>query len=459
MKKRVFSLFLALTMVLCSLSITAWAKKEERPYGTVPIYIGYVDVDYMAQQLLQEIKPTGDTPRERILSVYNWILQNCDREGAADKTYFDEKKVAKESAGAFLDDMEDGLDEGSIVIRMDIASSLQKNSYMVPYDSNYYIATFAYQMMLYRVGNCAHYAALLNLLLGHMGYDCRLIDGEFINNDGSRFEHKWNMVLLDGKYYWLDPRMDHAKYVSSGKLDHSYFLVESKETWAKKHAWEDDYSDALMESAEAIVEGYGLLAAIPGMVEDAFADMTPWSNCSAWAEPFLQQAVDKQLYPDALLQTDTTQPITRAEFAAVAVKYYEALTGKTAKLSKDYENPFSDAVEEAILIANDLGVVNGTSDTTFGPNERLTRAQAATMLGRVAELVQTKAIGDGAALVEQAPALAFADTAKIDGWAVNYVRYFVGNGAINGVEGNRYAPADPMTREQALKVAVAALGE
>ena len=54
MKKRLFALFLALTMLLGMLPVTA-AAKEEKLYGEVPMYLGYADVDYMAEQVLKEI--------------------------------------------------------------------------------------------------------------------------------------------------------------------------------------------------------------------------------------------------------------------------------------------------------------------------------------------------------------------------------------------------------------------
>ena len=132
----------------------------------------------------------------------------------------------------------------------------------LPCDSNDYVAWAAYQMMLYRVGQCHNFAGLLTVLLGHLGYDCRLIDGVFLNRDGSAVEHKWNYVLLDGKYYWLDVRMDHANYERTGKLNHTYFLIEDTAQWEKKHSWDRSYSDAMMECAELMVETYGLMLEI-----------------------------------------------------------------------------------------------------------------------------------------------------------------------------------------------------
>ena len=96
MKKRLFALFLVLTMVLGMLPVTA-AAQEEKLYGEVPMYLGYADVDYMAEQVLKEIQVTGDTAEERIRQVYDWIIYNCDRSGTPNEAYFDPDEVMKKS--------------------------------------------------------------------------------------------------------------------------------------------------------------------------------------------------------------------------------------------------------------------------------------------------------------------------------------------------------------------------
>ncbi len=457
MKKRVLALLLSAVLVLSALPLQA-AARDGKLYGTVPVYLGYLDVDYMAQQLLAEIAPAG-TPREQILQVYNWIIRSCAREGAADKPYFDMDQVAAAVAGDYMEQVLQAEMEGELVRRIDIASGVAEGPY-VPFDSNYYIGTFALEMMLYRVGNCAHFSALLNLLLGHMGYDCRLIDGEFLNSDGTRTEHKWNMVLLEGRYYWLDVRMDHANFLRTGKLDHSYFLVEDTAVWEKKHLWDHSYSDAVMESADMLMEAYGLLAEIPGQVADAFEGMEPWAKCSDWAAPYLTRAVEQGLYPDVLVQADMTQNITRREFASVALGYYRALTGKDPLLKADYVNPFSDVAgdQKDILLANQLGFVQG-SGGKYRPADPLTRAEAVTMLGRVVELARTGSIKDGSSLPLGQAQTVLTDASQIGSWARYYVDYFVSIGAISGVGGGRFAPADGMSREASLKVTVESMGK
>ena len=49
----------------------------------------------------------------------------------------------------------------------------------------------------------------------------------FVNNDGSTYEHKWNYVLVDGQYYWLDVRMDHAGY-GAHRLDQPLLFPQKR---------------------------------------------------------------------------------------------------------------------------------------------------------------------------------------------------------------------------------------
>ena len=81
------------------------------------------------------------------------------------------------------------------------------------------------------------------------------------------------------------------------------------------------------------------------------------------------------------------------------------------------------------------------------------------MLGRVAELVATGAVGNGSALEKGTKQVTFTDAGSIGGWAQNYVDYFVSHGVIDGMGNGAFAPKNNMTREQAMKVAVVALGE
>ena len=70
MKKRLLSMLLALALLAGILPVTA-AAADSKVYGEVPIYMGYPDLDYMAEEILKEIDLGGKTDRDRIRAVYD----------------------------------------------------------------------------------------------------------------------------------------------------------------------------------------------------------------------------------------------------------------------------------------------------------------------------------------------------------------------------------------------------
>lgn len=190
------------------------------------------------------------------------------------------------------------------------------------------------------------------------------------------------------------------------------------------------------------------------------------ATASEWAVSELEKAEEMGLIPEILDGADLTADITRAEFAAVAVKAYEALANGAAIPAVN--NPFTDTSDVEVLKAYNIGAVNGTSATTFDPNALLNREQAAAMLTRVFKKVSlagwTLATDSQFTLPYEKPAL-FADDADISDWAKDSVYFMVANGIINGVGNNKFAPKNitseeeatgyaNATREQALIIAV-----
>ena len=173
-------------------------------------------------------------------------------------------------------------------------------------------------------------------------------------------------------------------------------------------------------------------------------------QASDWAKAELEKAEEMGLIPEILDGADLTADITRAEFAAVSVKVYEALSGTPALPA--VANPFTDTADAEILKAYNIGAVNGTSAITYSPNDLLNREQAATMLTRVFKRVTlpgwTLATDANFKLDYTKPAL-FADDADISDWAKESVYFMAANNIINGVGNNKFAPKNITTEEQA----------
>ena len=189
-------------------------------------------------------------------------------------------------------------------------------------------------------------------------------------------------------------------------------------------------------------------------------------EASDWAVDFVTRADEMGLIPECLEGEDLTKDITRAEFAAVAVKTYEALSGVAAIPAVN--NPFVDTNDVEVLKAYNMGITAGVSATEFQPNTLLNREQAATMLTNVFKKVSivgwTSATNSQYKLDYEKPAL-FADDADISSWAKDSVYFMAANGIISGMGNNKFAPKNVTseeeatgyanaTREQALIIAV-----
>lgn len=204
-------------------------------------------------------------------------------------------------------------------------------------------------------------------------------------------------------------------------------------------------------------------------------------HAGSWAIPYLTEAQALGLIPDCLLDADMTLPISRLEFAAVAVKVYESLSGKKATAGA----AFADCADTEVRKAANVGITNGTDDVhnLFSPSETISREQAATMLTRAfkAYAFTGWTLGTDANYSKQFKALytmpqLFDDDSTINDYAKDSVYFMVANEIINGVgfydaDGtitpmyNAFLPRNKIyreqaealglaTREQAIKIAV-----
>jgi hypothetical protein len=144
-------------------------------------------------------------------------------------------------------------------------------------------------------------------------------------------------------------------------------------------------------------------------------------------------------YPDGSFGPD--KGISRAEFAVVLVKAYklDAADGKV----------FADTAEhwakDAIAAANASGIINGYDETTFGPDDAITREQMAVMIAKAAKLEA------GTGEVE------FADLDQVSEWASSAVAAANQNQLISGYPDGTFRPDQGASRAEAMTVILKAL--
>lgn len=232
---------------------------------------------------------------------------------------------------------------------------------------------------------------------------------------------------------------------------YSYTFVDSDpDTWS----WNSAATFGFIELRGYVIGG----PSDPGTGTATGNSSADGVKCSEWAKPEVEKAVALDIMPPALLSTDLTQPISRADFAAISVNVYEAMSGNIVDAVSD---PFRDTNDGSVLKAYSAGIVNGTSDTTFDPDGLLTREQAATMLTRAYK----KTVFPGWSLADDqsfrlsyTSSGGFSDSGSISGYAAESVDYMSANGVINGVGNNRFDPKSSVTREQAIAIAVRMAG-
>ena len=157
-------------------------------------------------------------------------------------------------------------------------------------------------------------------------------------------------------------------------------------------------------------------------------ELTPKTYFHKW---FVEGYVDGNFRP--------AHTITRAEVAAILVRtmlYDEQASRPTTSL------PFSDVMQENwffryIALAYEAGFIEGYPDSTFRPNNAITREELATLLARA-----------GAMEILPAGDFSFIDSNTISSWARNYVYTLYHNGWMVGDDARHFNARLAITRAE-----------
>jgi len=164
-----------------------------------------------------------------------------------------------------------------------------------------------------------------------------------------------------------------------------------------------------------------------------------------WAKEVIEFMAAKDFlkgYPDGTCRPDN--PVTRAEFAA--------LLGRILGLQEvEGEGAFSDVQPgdwhyRVIAAASQHGLVKGYSDGRFGPGDQITREQAAAMLTRA---LAFKGISAELNEAQTAELLGrFEDAGEISGWAGTSVAAAANQQLVSGFPDQTFKPQNTATRAE-----------
>lgn len=168
-------------------------------------------------------------------------------------------------------------------------------------------------------------------------------------------------------------------------------------------------------------------------------------SAASYVEPYLNKVVEWGVMRgdiDGNLNPDN--PISRAEFVTMINRAYGFTQMGTM--------PFKDVSEkdwyaEDVNIAYHTGYIQGTSSTTFSPNDSITREQATVILARI--LMMQAQVGEN---------VDFTDSRDMNDWSRGLIATAADNGLIDGYSDGSFRPQNPITRGEASILLVRAVG-
>lgn len=261
-----------------------------------------------------------------------------------------------------------------------------------------------------------------------LGVDSKVNLWEKAQIEFKKPNHAWVEAYVDGKWIVMDPTWDSynttymdKKYEEENPL-YRYFDI-TLEMLSLKHV--------IMERPVVLY----------------------MDNVSFWAKDEVIEASKEKLVLDGMYTT-LKDSITRQDFCYLVVNMISKKLGKDIndilaekKIELNYQ-AFVDTMDEKVLIANALGIVNGKENNHFDPIGLITRQEAATMLYRTA-----KALGITAPNSEK---LTFADESEFANWGKDGI-FFVsaslsdkGTRVMGGVEDGKFNPSGFYTKEQSI---------
>ncbi len=189
------------------------------------------------------------------------------------------------------------------------------------------------------------------------------------------------------------------------------------------------------------------LALAAGLTGAAFAaDATKYTDVPDWAKEYVAEVTEKGLVDG---RTDTTfgsnEPMTRAELVTALYR----LAGSPDV--KGVDNPFQDVKEEdayrdAVVWAFSQKIVNGktANNDTFDPNGTAKRQEIAKIICEFA----ARQVGKDALKSRKDETSAYPDAAEVSDWAKGYMNWAVASEFITGDQNRKLNPNGTATRAE-----------
>ena len=206
----------------------------------LPILTGNVDVDYAAEVICNKIIKKKMTQQEKVRAIYDWVVDNCthDKNYNEHEIVYDYAKNA-EKAQAYSEKMWKKIYKGEAECNFD-GVDYSYDGYenkTLPYGDVDGYGQFDRTCLTFQThqGGCSYITRLFKVLVNHVGIECTLVEGNYLNTRGESMFHVWSYIRVDKKYAWYD--VDVA--TSNKRVRNTWYKKDAK-FWKTCHQWDAD---------------------------------------------------------------------------------------------------------------------------------------------------------------------------------------------------------------------------
>lgn len=166
---------------------------------------------------------------------------------------------------------------------------------------------------------------------------------------------------------------------------------------------------------------------------------TTIQTASPWAVSILEESIQQGIKTEKMITTDFSANATREEFSELVIAMYE----KFGNYANNENNPFDDTNNMSVVKAYNAGIISGTGNRTFSPQDSITREQLCVMITKTLDASKRHY---NANIDFQKN---YMDRNAISTWAEKSIRVLNGYGIING-SGDTLDPKGKVTKEMAM---------
>ena len=275
----------------------------------------------------------------------------------------------------------------------------------------------AYAALIHKTAICQGYGTLMYRILNEVDVDTRFVAGF----DDNGVDHGWNLVEVDGSYYYIDATWD------AGSEEYEYFL--KGESDFVDHTPTSEFLDSYDIAESEYVKGEEVI-------------VLPFTDVEE--DKWYYESV-KYVYENGLMYgtSDTTfapnDTLTRAMFATILYRAND-------EPEVEYEETFADVPEgewysDGIIWAYQNGIIYGYGDGIFGTNDNIKREQLAAMMYRYGEYM-------GYDMSEYAELDQYEDADMVSSWAEEAISWAVGANIIYGTSDTMLNPIGHASRAE-----------